>query len=63
MTEMVSFHAKGEIAEVVIDNPPVNATSAGVRSGLAEAFDRFAADPALQGANPALCRADLCRRC
>jgi 3-hydroxyacyl-CoA dehydrogenase len=48
MTEMVSFHAEGAIAEVVIDNPPVNATSAGVRIGLSQAFDRFEADPALK---------------
>ena len=48
MTEMVAFHVRGAIAEVVIDNPPVNATSGGVRVGLAEAIDRFAADPALK---------------
>jgi 3-hydroxyacyl-CoA dehydrogenase len=48
MTQMVSFRADGAIAEAIIDNPPVNATSAGVRSGLVEAFGRFAADPALK---------------
>lgn len=48
MTEMVSFHAYGAIAEAVIDNPPVNAASAGVRTGLADAFRRFADDASLK---------------
>lgn len=48
MPDMVSFRAEGPIAEAVIDNPPVNAASAGVRFGLDEALRRFEADPALK---------------
>ncbi|OCC25481.1 3-hydroxyacyl-CoA dehydrogenase [Croceicoccus estronivorus] len=48
MSEMVTFRTDGAIAEAVIDNPPVNATSAGVRQGLADAIERFAGDPALK---------------
>lgn len=47
MSETVSFHARGAIAEAVIDNPPVNATSASVRQGLAEAIRKLEGDPAL----------------
>ena len=48
MSETVSFHTHGAIAEAVIDNPPVNATSASVRQGLAEAIRKLESDPALQ---------------
>ncbi len=48
MSETVSFHAHGAIAEAVIDNPPVNATSASVRQGLAEAIRQLEADPTLK---------------
>jgi len=48
MPEMVTFRSEGAIAEALIDNPPVNATSAGVRTGLSDAIDRFQADPALR---------------
>ncbi len=48
MSETVSFHVHGPIAEAVIDNPPVNATSASVRQGLAEALRQLESDPALQ---------------
>ncbi len=47
-TEMVAFHRHGAIAEAVIDNPPVNATSAGVRQGLAEAIRRTEEDPSIR---------------
>ena len=47
MSETVSFHIHGAIAEAVIDNPPVNATSASVRQGLAEAIRKVEADPSL----------------
>ena len=47
MSETVSFHTHGAIAEAVIDNPPVNATSASVRQGLAEAIRQLESDPAL----------------
>ena len=47
MSETVSFHTHGAIAEAVIDNPPVNATSASVRQGLAEAIRKLESDPGL----------------
>lgn len=47
MSDIVSFHVHGAIAEAVVDNPPVNATSASVRQGLAEAIRRVEADPIL----------------
>ena len=47
MSDTVSFHTHGAIAEAVIDNPPVNATSASVRQGLAEAIRKLESDPAL----------------
>ncbi len=37
------------IAVVTIENPPINASSHAVRQGLAEAFARLAADPAVKG--------------
>ncbi|MBS0578087.1 MAG: enoyl-CoA hydratase/isomerase family protein [Proteobacteria bacterium] len=55
MTDPVSFLARGRIAIAVIDNPPVNALSHGVRAGLVEALARTAADPALE-ALVILCR-------
>ena len=48
MSDIVSFRVHGAIAEAVIDNPPVNATSLSVRQGLAEALAKFEADPALR---------------
>ena len=35
MNAMVTFTKQGPIAEALVDNPPVNATSAGVRCGAA----------------------------
>jgi len=48
MAEMVAYSVTGAIAEALIDNPPVNATSAGVRQGLAAAIARMEADPAVR---------------
>ena len=48
MSQTVSFHTHGAIAEAMIDNPPVNATSASVRQGLAEAIRKLESDPALK---------------
>ena len=44
MTGKVDYSIQDGIAEAIIDNPPVNATSAGVRAGLADAVKRFEAD-------------------
>lgn len=43
----VRFEIDGDVAVIVIDNPPVNAGSTEVRAGLREAIARLAADPAL----------------
>lgn len=48
MSQTVSFHIHGAIAEAVIDNPPVNATSASVRLGLAEAIRMVEGDATLK---------------
>ncbi len=42
MTEPVTVSHEGKIAWVLIDNPPVNATSNAVRAGLARAVDEVA---------------------
>ena len=44
----VRLEREGRVAVVVIDNPPVNAGSAAVRSGLLEAVAAVTADPALE---------------
>ena len=48
MSTMVTFTTDGPVAEALVDNPPVNATSAGVRQGLVDAMQAFNADPALK---------------
>lgn len=48
MADAVSFTAQDGVAEALIDNPPVNATSAAVRAGLQEAIRRFEQDPSLK---------------
>jgi 3-hydroxyacyl-CoA dehydrogenase len=47
MSDTVTYSVHGAIAEALIDNPPVNATSASVRQGLAEALRAMEADPAV----------------
>ena len=44
MSQPVSYARDAELALVTIDNPPVNATSQAVRTGLLEAINRAAAD-------------------
>ena len=46
----VTVHPRGDLALVVVDNPPVNATSRAVRAGLIEAADRIDADPSIRAA-------------
>jgi 3-hydroxyacyl-CoA dehydrogenase len=48
MSDAVSFTRHGEIAVAVIEHPPVNALSQGVRAGLMHALERTATDPELQ---------------
>ncbi|WP_020591896.1 enoyl-CoA hydratase/isomerase family protein [Kiloniella laminariae] len=45
---LVSLVREGKIALVTIDNPPVNATSHAVRSGLVAAAEEIDRDPAIQ---------------
>jgi 3-hydroxyacyl-CoA dehydrogenase len=46
----VAIEARGDVAVVTIDNPPVNAASHAVRAGLVDAVARIDADPALVAA-------------
>jgi 3-hydroxyacyl-CoA dehydrogenase len=46
MPELVKYEIRSEVAVVTIDNPPVNALSAGVPEGIDAAITRAAADPA-----------------
>lgn len=47
MSETVAYRVEGNIAEAVIDNPPVNAASASVRQGLEAAINAMEADDAV----------------
>jgi 3-hydroxyacyl-CoA dehydrogenase len=48
ITDMVDLEEHGEIAVLVVDNPPVNALSRGVRDGLSEGIERAEADPGVK---------------
>ncbi|MDP1937940.1 MAG: 3-hydroxyacyl-CoA dehydrogenase NAD-binding domain-containing protein [Hylemonella sp.] len=50
MTARVLLERDGEIAVIVIDNPPINAGSAAVRQGLMAAIETLRTDATLQGA-------------
>ena len=43
----VSLERDGDVAVILIDNPPVNAASHAVRAGLLEALAEANADPAI----------------
>ena len=45
MTDVIRLERRGDIALILVNNPPVNALSAAVRQGLAEAVARLADDP------------------
>jgi len=47
-TDRVSILTSGDVAVITIDNPPVNALSAGVPEGLAQAFEQLAHDPSVR---------------
>ena len=55
MTKSVTLEMRGNVALIMIDNPPVNALSQHVRQGivdcLAEAADKGAGAAVLAGAN------------
>ena len=42
------YEARGDVAVVTLDNPPVNGLGQAVRSDLAEGLDRADADPAVR---------------
>lgn len=48
ITDMVSMETKDGVAVVTVDNPPVNALSAGVRTGLYEAVTQADADDSVK---------------
>lgn len=50
MNSLVRMEKDGDIAVIVIDNPPVNAGSLGVRQGILSCIAQVCADPALAGA-------------
>jgi 3-hydroxyacyl-CoA dehydrogenase len=50
MSDLVHLSRDNEIAIITVNNPPVNALSQGVRAGIAEAIEQFAADPTLKAA-------------
>src|SRR5262245_49810761 len=47
MSELVSMRTDGDVAVIIIDNPPVNAMKHEVRAGLVERVLRAAGDPAI----------------
>ena len=46
MSELVRYEIRDRVAIVTVDNPPVNALSAGVPEGISEAVERADRDPA-----------------
>ena len=50
MTSRVHLERDGDVAVIVIDNPPINAGSADVRRGLLEAVDAVRQDDAISAA-------------
>ena len=46
--ELVHLQRDGDVAIVEIDNPPVNATSQGVRAGIKASLEKALADPAVK---------------
>jgi 3-hydroxyacyl-CoA dehydrogenase len=50
MSDLVHLSRDNEIAIITVNNPPVNALSQGVRAGIAEAIEQFAADASLKAA-------------
>ncbi|TPE47478.1 3-hydroxyacyl-CoA dehydrogenase NAD-binding domain-containing protein [Amaricoccus solimangrovi] len=47
MADVVRVEPEGDVAVVVIDNPPINASSLSVRAGILAAVEAAAADPAV----------------
>ena len=50
MANATTLETDGDVAVVVIDNPPINAGSLAVRRGVVEAIERVAARPEIKAA-------------
>ncbi len=48
MSMVVTYEVRGPVAVITMDRPPVNSLGAALRSGVADAMDRAAADAAVQ---------------
>src|SRR3954468_12710990 len=48
MTQIVELQRHGDVAVIVVDNPPVNTITAAVRAGMTDAMKQVAADPAVR---------------
>ena len=48
MSEPVNYEARGPVAVITMDKPPVNSLGAALRSGIANAFERAAADASIR---------------
>jgi 3-hydroxyacyl-CoA dehydrogenase len=48
MTQIVELQRHGDVAVIVVDNPPVNTITAAARAGMTDAMKRVAADPSVR---------------
>jgi 3-hydroxyacyl-CoA dehydrogenase len=48
MTQIVELQRHGDVAVIVVDNPPVNTITAAARAGMTEAMKQVAADPGVR---------------
>jgi 3-hydroxyacyl-CoA dehydrogenase len=46
MSQLVRYEVRDRVAVITVDNPPVNALSAGVPEGISDAVERACGDPA-----------------
>ena len=48
MTQIVELQRHGDVAVIVVDNPPVNTITAAARAGMTDAMQQVAADPSVR---------------
>jgi len=48
MTQIVELQRHGDVAVIVVDNPPVNTITAATRAGMTDAMQQVAADPSVR---------------
>jgi 3-hydroxyacyl-CoA dehydrogenase len=48
MTQIVELQRHGDVAVIVVDNPPVNTITAAARAGMTDAMKQVAADPGIR---------------